>query len=58
MYDDLPAERGRELRRLNYERLAELEASGAERRERLERAFTLLRETPPAARLRRADSGA
>ena len=58
IYDDLPPDRGRELRRLNLERLAELEIAGAERRERLERAFSLLRETPQAAHLRRADSGA
>ena len=35
MYDLLPAERAAELRRHNKERLAELEALGAERRQRL-----------------------
>ena len=38
MYDDLPADRGADLRRRNRERLAELEAQGAERRARLVRA--------------------
>ena len=36
MYDLLPPERGEELRRLNKERLAALEAESAERRGRLE----------------------
>lgn len=36
MYDLLPPERGQELRRLNKERLAALEAESAERRRRLE----------------------
>jgi hypothetical protein len=36
MYDLLAPDRGAELRRRNKERLAELEALGAERRERLE----------------------
>jgi hypothetical protein len=35
MYDLLPPDRGAELRRRNKERLAELEAAGAARRERL-----------------------
>ncbi len=35
MYDLLPPDRGAELRRRNKERLAELEARGAERRARL-----------------------
>jgi hypothetical protein len=35
MYDLLPPRRGAELRRLNKERLAELETKGAERRARL-----------------------
>lgn len=35
MYDLLAPERGAELRRRNKERLAELEAQGAERRARL-----------------------
>jgi hypothetical protein len=35
MYDLLAPDRGAELRRHNKERLAELEALGAERRERL-----------------------
>jgi hypothetical protein len=38
MYDALPADRGAHLRRRNLERLAELEARGAERRARLARA--------------------
>jgi hypothetical protein len=38
MYDALPADRGAHLRRRNLERLAELEARGAERRARLVRA--------------------
>jgi hypothetical protein len=38
MYDDLPPDRGAELRRRNLERLAELEAEGPERRARLVRA--------------------
>ncbi len=37
MYDLLEPERGAELRRRNKERLAELEAQGAERRARLAR---------------------
>jgi hypothetical protein len=37
MYDLLEPERGAELRRRNKERLAELEARGAERRARLAR---------------------
>ena len=36
MYDLLPPERGRELRRHNKQRLAELDLLGAERRARLE----------------------
>ena len=36
MYDLLAPDRGAELRRRNKERLAELEALGAERRARLE----------------------
>jgi hypothetical protein len=36
MYDLLPPDRAAELRRHNQERLAELEARGAERRERLD----------------------
>jgi hypothetical protein len=35
MYDELPADRGVELRRRNLERLAELEDQGEERRARL-----------------------
>jgi hypothetical protein len=35
MYDLLPPERAAELRRHNKQRLAELEAVGAERRQRL-----------------------
>jgi hypothetical protein len=35
MYDELPRARGAELRRLNKERLALLEARGHERRARL-----------------------
>jgi hypothetical protein len=42
IYDRLPPERGRELRRLNKERLAELEQSGAARRERIARAVELI----------------
>ena len=42
MYDQLPPERGRELRRHNKERLARLEAEGAERRARLARRLRLL----------------
>lgn len=38
LYDQLPPERGRELRRYNKARLAQLEAEGRERRERLARA--------------------
>jgi hypothetical protein len=41
LYDLLPPERGAELRRLNKERLAQLETEGAERRARL---ATLVRE--------------
>jgi hypothetical protein len=38
IYDQLPPDRGADLRRLNAERLAELEARGAARRARLARA--------------------
>jgi hypothetical protein len=38
IYDALPPERGTALRRANLERLAELEADGAERRARMESA--------------------
>jgi hypothetical protein len=46
MYDLLAPERGAELRRRNKERLAELEAQSAERRERL----ALVVDAAPAAR--------
>jgi hypothetical protein len=46
MYDLLPAERAAELRRHNKERLAELEALGTERRERL---AEVLGDAAPAA---------
>jgi hypothetical protein len=38
MYDELPPDRGAQLRRLNAERLAALEARGSARRARLARA--------------------
>jgi hypothetical protein len=47
MYDLLAPERAAELRRHNKERLAELEACGAERRERL---AEVLGDAPPAVR--------
>jgi hypothetical protein len=47
MYDLLPPERGAELRRRNKERLAELEALSAERRQRL---AEVLGDAAPAAR--------
>jgi hypothetical protein len=47
MYDLLPPDRGAELRRRNKERLAELEAQGAERRRRL---AEVLGDTPPGPR--------
>jgi hypothetical protein len=45
MYDLLPPDRATELRRRNTERLAELEALGAERRARLAQ---VVGEAPPA----------
>jgi hypothetical protein len=44
IYDTLPPERGAQLRRLNTERLAELEARGQERRARLARAAAVHRD--------------
>jgi hypothetical protein len=42
LYDDLPPDRGAELRRRNLERLAELEAQTPARRARLARAARAL----------------
>ncbi|MEA2249100.1 MAG: hypothetical protein QOH46_3629 [Solirubrobacteraceae bacterium] len=44
IYDLLPPERGAELRRLNTERLAELEARGAARRARIAHAAAARRD--------------
>jgi hypothetical protein len=49
MYDLLAPDRAAELRRHNLERLAELEARGAERRERL---AEVLGDALPSARLK------
>ncbi|MDP9400171.1 MAG: hypothetical protein M3P39_04305 [Actinomycetota bacterium] len=50
MYDELPPERGAQLRRLNEERLAQLEAAGAERRARLARLRDVGEGGPPSPR--------
>ncbi len=50
MYDLLPPERGAELRRLNKERLAELERHDDERRARVAR---LVRDSDDTSRRRR-----
>jgi hypothetical protein len=47
IYDQLPPDRGADLRRLNAERLAELEARGAARRARIARAAAA-QPAPPA----------
>ncbi|MEA2317940.1 MAG: hypothetical protein QOD44_2129 [Solirubrobacteraceae bacterium] len=47
IYDQLPPDRGADLRRLNAERLAELEARGAARRARIARAVAA-QPAPPA----------